>query len=63
MAEAALSGGVSADRLESYRKLRKEIAAAEARRDPVLAANTKRRWKTIHREMSSFSKSQRKRGE
>jgi ribosome biogenesis GTPase len=46
---AVESGQLPAERLASYRKLLKEIAAAERKRDPVLAANTKSRWKAIHR--------------
>jgi ribosome biogenesis GTPase len=46
---AVESGELPAERLASYRKLLKEIAAAERKRDPVLAANTKSRWKAIHR--------------
>ena len=45
------SGALSAVRLQSYRKLQREIAAAERRRDPILAANERRRWKTIHKEL------------
>jgi ribosome biogenesis GTPase len=46
---AVANGELPAERLASYRKLLKEIAAAERKRDPVLAANTKARWKVIHR--------------
>ncbi|MGH2617408.1 MAG: ribosome small subunit-dependent GTPase A [Thermomicrobiales bacterium] len=55
--QAALhSGLLSADRLQSYRKLQREIAAAERRRDPVLAANERRKWKTIHKELRVLEK-------
>jgi ribosome biogenesis GTPase len=55
--QAALSAGtLSAGRLQSYRKLQREIAAAERKRDPVLAANERRRWKTIHKEMRALEK-------
>jgi ribosome biogenesis GTPase len=58
--QAALySGTLSAERLKSYRKLLREIAAAERKRDPVLAANERRRWKSIHKEMRAFSKADR----
>jgi ribosome biogenesis GTPase len=58
--QAALySGTLSAERLKSYRKLLREIAAAERKRDPVLAANERRRWKSIHKEMRALSKADR----
>ncbi len=59
--EAAARGDLGAERLESYRELRRETAAADARSSPALAANTKRRWKVIHKRMRAFSKSDRKR--
>jgi ribosome biogenesis GTPase / thiamine phosphate phosphatase len=55
--QAALySGTLSAERLQSYRKLQREIAAAERRRDPILAANERRRWKTIHKDLRAREK-------
>jgi ribosome biogenesis GTPase len=55
--QAALyAGGLAANRLQSYRKLQREIAAIERRRDPVLAANERRRWKTIHKELRAREK-------
>jgi ribosome biogenesis GTPase len=53
---AVASGELSADRLASYRKLLGEIAAADRKRDPVLAGRTKARWKEIHRAMRARSK-------
>lgn len=53
---ALIAGTLSAERLQSYRKLQREIAAAERKRDPVLAANERRRWKTIHKEMRALEK-------
>jgi ribosome biogenesis GTPase len=47
---------LDANRLESYRKLQREIAAIERRRDPILAANERRRWKTIHKELRAREK-------
>jgi ribosome biogenesis GTPase len=44
---AVTSGRLEEERLESYHKLRREIAAAERRRDPALAGREKRRWKVI----------------
>jgi ribosome biogenesis GTPase len=50
------SGELPAERLASYRKLLAEIAAAERKRDPILAGRTKARWKEIHRAMRARSK-------
>jgi ribosome biogenesis GTPase len=38
-----------AERLASYRKLLREIAAAERKLDPLLAGRSKARWKAIHK--------------
>jgi ribosome biogenesis GTPase / thiamine phosphate phosphatase len=54
--ESLAAGTLDRGRWESYRKLRKEIAAAETRRDPVLAAEERRRWKVIHKSMRSHPK-------
>jgi ribosome biogenesis GTPase / thiamine phosphate phosphatase len=55
--QAALySGTLDANRLQSYRKLQREIAASERRRDPILTANERRRWKTIHKELRAREK-------
>jgi ribosome biogenesis GTPase / thiamine phosphate phosphatase len=55
--QAALNARtLDANRLESYRKLQREIAAIERRRDPILAANERRRWKTIHKELRAREK-------
>lgn len=48
------AGELARTRLASYHKLKREMLAARARQDPVLASNIKRRWKSI-------SKSQRQR--
>jgi ribosome biogenesis GTPase len=53
---AIAAGMLDSGRWESYRKLRREIAAAETRRDPVLAAEERRRWKVIHKSMRSHPK-------
>lgn len=53
---AIASGAIGAERWESYRKLQLEIAAYETRRDPVLAAEERRRWKVIHKAVRSQSK-------
>ena len=53
---ALASGAIERDRWESYRKLQREIAAAETRRDPLLAAEERRRWKLIHKSLRSHPK-------
>jgi ribosome biogenesis GTPase len=54
--EALATGAISHDRWESYRKLQREIAAIEARRDPVLAAERRREWKVITKAMRAQSR-------
>jgi ribosome biogenesis GTPase len=49
-------GELPAERLGSYRKLLAEIAAAERKRDPVLAGRTKARWKEVHRALRARAK-------
>jgi ribosome biogenesis GTPase len=53
---AVASGKLPAERLESYRKLLREIAATERKRDPILAGRSKARWKEIHRAMRARTK-------
>jgi ribosome biogenesis GTPase len=53
---AVESGELPAERLESYRRLVAEIAAAERKRDPILAGRSKARWKTIHRAQRARAK-------
>jgi ribosome biogenesis GTPase len=43
------NGRLDPDRLEHYRRLGREAAFEERKRDKAAAANTKRRWKQIHR--------------
>jgi ribosome biogenesis GTPase len=55
--QAALaSGALAADRFASYRKLLREIAAAERARDPILAGRSKQRWKAIHKGLRDRAK-------
>ncbi|WP_428262994.1 ribosome small subunit-dependent GTPase A [Haliangium sp.] len=54
--EAVASGRLPAERLASYQALLTEQAKAEARRDPAQVANTKRRWKAIHKRMRAHYK-------
>jgi ribosome biogenesis GTPase len=49
VAAAVESGRLDPDRLEHYRRLGREAAFEERKRDKAAAANTKRRWKQIHR--------------
>jgi len=51
---AVESGELDEQRLQSYRKLQREIAAAQRRRDPEQAHNTKKRWKSIHKEIRRY---------
>jgi ribosome biogenesis GTPase len=44
---AVAAGRLDADRLEHYRRLGREAAFEERKRDKAAAANTKRRWKQI----------------
>lgn len=48
---AVQSGELDEQRLQSYQKLQREITAAQRRRDPGQAQNTKKRWKSIHKEI------------
>ena len=45
----AADGTISADRLENYRKLLRELAFEERKHDKAASANVKRRWKQIHK--------------
>jgi ribosome biogenesis GTPase / thiamine phosphate phosphatase len=47
---AVADGTVARDRLDNYRKLLRELAFEERKHDKAAAANTKRRWKQIHKE-------------
>jgi ribosome biogenesis GTPase len=53
---AVASSELPAERLASYRKLLKEIAAAERKRDPLLAGRTKARWKATQRALRERAK-------
>jgi ribosome biogenesis GTPase / thiamine phosphate phosphatase len=53
---AVATGELVAERLASYRKLLAEIAAAERKRDPVLAGRTKARWKKVQRALRARAK-------
>jgi len=49
VAGAVDSGSLDADRLENYRRLLREAAFEERKRDASAAAEHKRRWKQLHR--------------
>ena len=49
VAAAVESGRLDPDRLEHYRRLGREAAFEERKHDKAAAANTKRRWKQIHK--------------
>lgn len=50
--QEALSGGrLDAERLESWRKLQRELAFLERKRDAGLQSAEREKWKQIHREM------------
>jgi ribosome biogenesis GTPase len=53
---AVASKELPAERLASYRKLQKEIAAVERKNDPILAGRTKARWKEVHRALRARAK-------
>jgi ribosome biogenesis GTPase / thiamine phosphate phosphatase len=55
--DAVARGALPAVRLESYQRLRAEAAAAEARRNPVLGANSKKRWKAVGKLRRHLAKS------
>jgi ribosome biogenesis GTPase len=61
VATAVARGDLDPNRLASYQRLQREIAAAEARRNPALGANTKRRWKTISKAVRAASRAERDR--
>jgi ribosome biogenesis GTPase len=49
-------GTIPPDRLESYRRLQRELAFEERKRDPAASANVKRRWKQIHKAQKEMYK-------
>ena len=53
------AGKLTEDRLESYRKLVRELAYLERRRDARAQADEKRRWKQLNKEMRGVSRTDR----
>jgi ribosome biogenesis GTPase len=49
-------GTITADRLENYRKLLRELAFEERKHDKAASANVKRRWKQIHKAQRAMNK-------
>ena len=56
---AVQAGKLTEDRLESYRKLVRELAYLERRRDARAQADEKRRWKQLNKEMRGVSRTDR----
>ena len=56
VAEAVDAGSLAEARIASFRKLQREQAYLERRQDPVEAANSKHRWKQIHKEVRRMQK-------
>ena len=50
------AGTITADRLENYRKLLRELAFEARKHDKVASANVKRRWKQIHKAQRAMFK-------
>ena len=55
---AVADGRLPAERLDSYRKLRREADYLALRQDQLAQIETKRRWKTIHKAMRNYTKGQ-----
>lgn len=53
---ATETGELAPERLTSYHKLKREVRAAQARQDPVLAAKVKGQWKSINKAMRRRSR-------
>ncbi len=49
-------GRLAAERLDSYHRLRRELDYLERRNDPEASANTKRRWRAIHKGLRTARK-------
>jgi len=54
VADAVSSGRLSADRLENYRRLRREAAFEMRKVDKAAAAEQKRKWKRIHQAVKAM---------
>ena len=54
MLAAADSGRLDRDRLEHYRRLLREAAFEERKRDKAAAANAKRRWRQTQQSLKAL---------
>src|SRR5581483_9584313 len=54
--QAVIAGGLAAERLESFRKLQRELAWQETRIDKWAELERKRKWKTIHKAARKYVK-------
>jgi ribosome biogenesis GTPase len=54
--EAVASGSLTPDRLESYRKLQRELAHIQIRQDELARIQEKKKWKSIHKAMRDIDK-------
>jgi ribosome biogenesis GTPase len=54
--KALSEGGLPSDRVESYRKLQKELAHLSVKQDVLLRQEQKKKWKSIHKEQRNFYK-------
>lgn len=59
VAGAIASGSLSAERLESYRKLQRELARLERKRDARLRADYRKQWRSFAREQRRTGKPRR----
>lgn len=57
--EAVEEGALSRERLESYRKLQREVRYLELRKDESAQRIQKQKWRAIHREMRRFGRHRR----
>jgi ribosome biogenesis GTPase len=53
---AVAAGTITADRLANYQKLLREAIFEDQKHDKTAAANTKRRWKAIHKAQKQMNK-------
>lgn len=52
----AVAGAVDPERLESFRKLQRELRHTAEATDKMAAIATKRKWRTIHKSLRAFNK-------
>lgn len=54
--EAVASGSLSPERLESYRKLQKELAYLQIRQNEIARIQEKKKWKSVHKALRDIDK-------